>query len=119
MGIEKTEEIQRHSNIKKYGDASEDIINLQYGIGIPCWVGFCMGNVQKYLKRYMSNSHKAANIADIAKVLDYINRLKEHVNPNVFSSLIESISEKNFKTAYAKAIEIQRALVRPSWSIDI
>lgn len=64
-------------NRKKYGEKGNDEISNQFKINALCGIGFCFGNINKYLKRYVSESEKAKNELDVKKEIDYLIRVYE------------------------------------------
>ena len=98
-------------NIKKYGSKESDIITIQNQMNRLCFVGFIFGNIQKYLKRYISESNKANNSRDIEKVLDYVARYEEIYTDVDFSRLKKLIESKEYKDAFIHSKHLQEDLL--------
>lgn len=68
---------QKQENVRKYGEKEDDTIARAYRHGKESGDVYCAFNAQKYITRFISKSKKANNNLDLAKVLDYINRMME------------------------------------------
>jgi len=105
-------------NFKKYGPKGNDIIAKQFEISYISGVSFCLGNVQKYLTRYISNSDKSNNINDIVKVYDYLSRLNtETYNFDVLYKIyyiMDMISHKKYQYSIELSIDLQKEIVKDS-----
>lgn len=63
-------------NQKKYTRNGQDLIAEWAEISPRVAVIACITQLQKYCRRFGSDSAKSANPADLAKALDYLNRAK-------------------------------------------
>lgn len=64
-------------NESKYGNKNSDIISEAYKLGKREGDVYSIMNAQKYLRRFLSNSHKSNNPTDLLKAIDYIKRAYE------------------------------------------
>lgn len=66
------------SNRSKYGDKSEDLIARTFKISREYGNLWCVNNALKYLERFIRpNSSKGAQLIDLVKAKDYIQRAIE------------------------------------------
>jgi hypothetical protein len=69
------ESFSKEQNKKKYLNSSgEDLIDIWSKIDERLAISFCIQNIHKMTKRYISEADKAQNPSDILKALDYANR---------------------------------------------
>ena len=73
----KTVDYSRQNNIEKYGDKDDDVISRAYREDKIIGDVWCLKNVEKYMRRFISKSAKSNNLADLKKAQDYINRAVE------------------------------------------
>lgn len=99
-------------NVKKYGTKENDIIEDQFNKHILCGIGFCLGNLNKYIKRFISTSEKANDKEDIIKMHDYINRCEEKViKQSNFDYLRGLINKELYSTALVVSDELESVLI--------
>jgi hypothetical protein len=99
-------------NELKYGKKESDIISIQFKMSKQAFIGFCFGNIQKYLHRFDSESEKANNPKDIEKVIDYISRFEEKYPTDVNLERLKNLIEvEDFKTAFIHSIDLQEFLI--------
>jgi hypothetical protein len=80
-------ETEREPDNVRYGDDNgKDVIAHIADLNPIAAFYFCVGNVWKYAKRFVSNSEKAYNTNDINKMLVYAQRAFEYsaVNSEVY-----------------------------------
>lgn len=66
---------QEEKNRAKYGAKSDDVISRAYRESKFGGDFYCYKNVEKYLRRYCSQSEKGGNIIDLQKSMDYLQRM--------------------------------------------
>lgn len=68
---------RRKQNIAKYGNRNDDVIARSYREGVDIGNVWCLKNVEKYLRRFLSHSAKGNNLIDLLKAKDYLDRAVE------------------------------------------
>lgn len=69
---------QEQKNREKYGSVEDDVIARTYREDKKAGDVWCLKNVEKYGRRFISNSSKSNNIMDLYKMRDYLNRAIAH-----------------------------------------
>lgn len=72
-----TEE-QKKLNEAKYGNKEDDTIARTFRESLVGGNFYCGKNAEKYIRRFLSNSHKANNITDLEKAKDYLQRMIDY-----------------------------------------
>lgn len=70
-------EDSRQRDIAKYGDKDDDVIARSYREGRAVGDVWCAKNVEKYLRRFIGDSHKSHNLVDLEKSKMYLERMIE------------------------------------------
>ena len=72
-------------NQKKYGTKKDDEISRQFTINDVAGVVFCLGNISKYIRRWLSEDNEKSRLdADLSKIVDYAERLRDEKVFNVY-----------------------------------
>jgi DNA-binding XRE family transcriptional regulator len=99
-------------NAKKYGAKDADLIAQNFNISLELGIIFCVNNISRYATRYNSNAEKGHNPADIAKMLDYVNRALQKTNNDYFKLLSElKVMIENNKNCVTKCLEISKIAI--------
>jgi hypothetical protein len=75
------DENQEKLNQDKYGAKDDDVIARCYRESQDIGDVWCAKNVERYLRRFLSKSHKGHNRMDLLKAKDYLDRMIEN-NPD-------------------------------------
>ena len=80
-------------NVSKYGPKDDDVIARTYRENKHDGDMWCRLNIERYVRRFTSNSHKAENLTDLRKALDYLARMIE-INEQLGNDNTEEVIEK-------------------------
>jgi hypothetical protein len=96
---------------KKYGKKTEDEISNQAEIHYIALLGFCFGNIRKYLKRYISDSNKSMLASDLVKIEVYTSRAEEY-EIGEFNKLRQIVKSQNYKEALEHCNYLENNLIK-------
>ena len=99
-------------NETKYGKHDEDVITDIFKVNYQQGVGFTIGNIMKYFRRYISADPKANNAMDLKKGLDYLDRVAKKTpdyridNEFIFVKLRMLIENEDYKAVYLHCLDL-------------
>lgn len=103
------ETFNEEQNRLKYGAPEEDLITQNFNISLELGIIFCVSSISRYAKRFDSVAEKGHNPADIAKMLDYVNRALQKSNNDYFKLLSElKVMIESNKNCVSKCLEISK-----------
>jgi hypothetical protein len=97
------EQFDEEQNRLKYGAIHHDLIAQMFAYSYARGMIFCTDNIQRYARRFIGKSNKAANDADIFKMLDYCERAKQQKENTLINQIIVHINEKEFSQVCEKS----------------
>lgn len=103
------ETFNEEQNRLKYGNPEDDLIAQNFNISLELGIIFCVSSISRYAKRFDSLAEKGHNPADIAKMLDYVNRALQKSNNDYFKLLSElKVMIESNKNCVSKCLEISK-----------